>query len=233
MPVNVAATDNSSSSTRAASTKSSSSSSGGGLEGVMSAATAAGGIIQRPPGSPGLPAGYYSTRAAAGRCSDLRPVTTLTSLLGNHTRVGALRISAHGHEGWVVAGALPYLKAVHRPEVIALDYWPAAMRAAGYTNPEHLLWQLYQLGYKDAAHAGRACEQRWADLTRALHWQVGGREPGLLGGRSCHTGSGRGPDLYCLGSGTVPAGQLGQCMLCSARCMGLPPQVDDACHYCC
>jgi hypothetical protein len=89
-----------------------------------------------------------------------------------------MRISAHGHEGWVVEGAADYLRHVHRPEVVYVEFWPARMRAAGYGQPAQLLQLLYGLGYTDIAHAGRLCDARWANATEALHLQVsaqGGR----------------------------------------------------------
>ena len=158
-----------------ASGKGSSSGSGvGSLEESLAAAAVGGddlgGYFMGPPG--------FISEAQAGKGGSACPlgakkrVTTLSKLLGNNTDVSVLRLSVHGHEGWVLEGALDWLQGVHKPGVIHLEFWPAAMRAAGYSQPAQVLWQLYQLGYKDAAHAGQVCDRRWRDLTSLLHWQV-------------------------------------------------------------
>lgn len=104
--------------------------------------------------------------AAAGR--RLR----LSDVLQNATDVAALRISAHGHEGFILQGGLEYLRHVRKPDVVYVEFWPAALRAAGYSNPAALLRMLYDVGYTDIAHAGRVCDARWQNATQRLHLQV-------------------------------------------------------------
>jgi hypothetical protein len=94
--------------------------------------------------------------------------------LRNASDVAALRISAHGHEGFILQGALEYLREVHKPDVVYVEFWPAAMRAAGYASPVTLVQSLYDLGYSDIAHAGRVCDVRWQNATQGLHLQVCG-----------------------------------------------------------
>jgi hypothetical protein len=107
--------------------------------------------------------------------------TTLAEFLGARRDVATLRIAAHGHEGWVLQGLLPYLTKVHRPAVVYFEFAPAAMRAAGYPDPAAPLRQLRALGYADAAHAGRVCDGRWSNVTGALRAQVRGG----VGARRC------------------------------------------------
>ncbi|KAI8469837.1 MAG: hypothetical protein J3K34DRAFT_385638 [Monoraphidium minutum] len=92
-------------------------------------------------------------------------------LLGARADVETLRVAAHGHEGWVLTGLMPYLRRVHRPRVVYFEFRPAAMRAAGYADPAGLIWKLRELGYADAAHAGRVCDARWSNVTNALRSQ--------------------------------------------------------------
>jgi hypothetical protein len=121
---------------------------------------------------------------------------TLTAALeGRNTKVNALRIAAHGHEGWVLEGAMPFFKRMGPPEVLYLEFSPAAMKAAGYKEPQKVLQLLHELGYKDGAHSGHACDRRWMNVTRALRSQVGVRGAGTGGagrgkGRSGGTGQG-------------------------------------------
>eukprot|EP00775_Hariotina_reticulata_P008242 gene8242-8432_t len=95
----------------------------------------------------------------------------LSDVLGNNTSIAALRLSVHGHEGWVLQGALDYLRLVHKPQVIHVEFWPAAMRASGFHAPVQLLSWLFDLGYTDIAHAGRVCDQRWLNATSVLRAQ--------------------------------------------------------------
>ncbi len=125
------------------------------------------------PGGGGSSSGSSSSSSSGG--SRARPCAgtrlqrlTLSEFLGARTDVATLRVAAHGHEGWVVSGLLPYLKAVHKPAVIYLEFRPAAMQAAGYIDPAALIWRLRELGYTDAAHAGRVCDARWGNATSAL-----------------------------------------------------------------
>lgn len=106
----------------------------------------------------------------------------LSDVLRNASDVAALRISAHGHEGFILQGALEYLREVHKPDVVYVEFWPAAMRAAGYTSPVTLVQSLYDLGYTDIAHAGRVCDVRWQNATQGLHLQVGAVCGGLVCG---------------------------------------------------
>eukprot|EP00879_Flechtneria_rotunda_P004993 GHRR01005269.1.p1 GENE.GHRR01005269.1~~GHRR01005269.1.p1 ORF type:complete len:555 (+),score=253.61 GHRR01005269.1:3131-4795(+) len=104
-------------------------------------------------------------------CADAVQRHRLSDVLANNTAVGALRISAHGHEGWIIEGTLDYLRTVNKPEVIYLEFCPSAMRATGYSQPKRLLQQLYELGYLDMAHAGHVCEQRWLNATSMVRYQ--------------------------------------------------------------
>lgn len=96
----------------------------------------------------------------------------LSDVLQNATDVAALRISAHGHEAFVLQGALDYLRDVHKPDVVYVEFWPASLKAAGYQQPRALLDLLFGLGYTNIAHAGRVCDARWQNATQDLHLQV-------------------------------------------------------------
>jgi FkbM family methyltransferase len=96
----------------------------------------------------------------------------LSDVLQNVTDVAALRISAHGHEGFVLQGALDYLRTVHKPDVVYVEFWPASLKAAGSQQPGALLDTLFGLGYTSIAHAGRVCDERWQNATQDLHLQV-------------------------------------------------------------
>lgn len=54
-------------------------------------------------------------------------------------RVAALRVSANGWEGFVLQGFAPLLERDDRPPVLAVEWDPAAMRAAGWHRPLKLL----------------------------------------------------------------------------------------------
>ncbi|GAX86335.1 hypothetical protein CEUSTIGMA_g13747.t1 [Chlamydomonas eustigma] len=94
---------------------------------------------------------------------------TLPEILGdvNRSDVGAMRLSANGWEGWIVEGALEWLK-VHPPGVILLEYSPKRMIEAGYEDPTKLLQLLQGLGYTNVAHSGPFCVERWRNLTWAM-----------------------------------------------------------------
>jgi hypothetical protein len=96
----------------------------------------------------------------------------LSDVLHNVSDVAVLRVSAHGHEGLVLQGALEYLQHVHKPDVVYVEFLPAAMAAAGYSSPAALLQSLFDLGYSDIAHAGRVCDERWHNATQSLRLQV-------------------------------------------------------------
>jgi hypothetical protein len=81
--------------------------------------------------------------------------------------VGALRLSANGWEGWIVEGAIEWLRK-HPPGVILLEYSPQRMIHAGYAEPTRLLLQLQELGYNNVAHSGALCVERWRNLTGVM-----------------------------------------------------------------
>lgn len=115
-------------------------------------------------------AGSTAAAAAVGSangCAVAANRTTLTQLLGNDTTVGAIRISANGHEGWIVDGAMGYLRR-HKPDVVYLEFAPLLMQKAGYIDPLRLLRQLYDLGYSDVAHSGYVCDERWYNITNVV-----------------------------------------------------------------
>ena len=112
--------------------------------------------------------------AAAGCKQRGERWTLAAALKGQSTKVHALRIAAHGHEGWVLEGAMPFFKRMGPPDVLYLEFSPAAMKAAGYKEPQKVLQLLHELGYKDGAHSGHACDRRWMNVTRALRSQVRG-----------------------------------------------------------
>lgn len=137
-------------------------------------------------GYPHLPDGGADSSAAV--CARSHTRLALADVLRNITRLGALRISAHGHEGWVLEGALPLLRGPHQPAVVYLEFAPAAMRASGYADPLAVVRQLVALGYEDVAHAGRVCDQRWLNVTRVLRAQVRGAR-WWVGDWCCCTGA--------------------------------------------
>lgn len=53
--------------------------------------------------------------------------------------VAALRVSANGWEGFVLQGFAPLLERPNRPPVVAVEWNPAAMRAAGWQKPLKLV----------------------------------------------------------------------------------------------
>lgn len=60
--------------------------------------------------------------------------------------VGALRVSANGWEGFVLEGFEPLLAGRRAPPVVAVEWSPAAMRAAGYQDPLALVHRWALLG---------------------------------------------------------------------------------------
>jgi FkbM family methyltransferase len=112
----------------------------------------------------------YASPCDRPSCSLSAPRVTLSEVLGNDTSVGALRIGAlHGHEARVLDGALAFLKRVARPSVVAVEWSPRAMAAAGDPDgPQRVLRVLHEeLGYRDVAHAGPLCDERWANAMMA------------------------------------------------------------------
>jgi hypothetical protein len=92
--------------------------------------------------------------------------------------VAALRVSAAGWEGFVLEGFMPILQR-DRPPVIAVEWSPLAMRAAGWTDPLRLLRMLDALGYDDVSHSGYVCDQRWYAITYGVR-RRGGATPDEL-----------------------------------------------------
>ncbi|KAF8068401.1 HOC1 [Scenedesmus sp. PABB004] len=124
-----------------------------------------GGAAAAAPAAPGAGGALPAGCAVAGQ--RLR----LSDALANRTGIAALRVSAHGHEGWVLEGARELLAGPGRPEVVYVEFCPAALRGAGYASPLALLTSLHALGYTDVAHAGRVCDQRWFNVTRGSRLQ--------------------------------------------------------------
>lgn len=122
----------------------------------------------------GYPSVAQSTAASSdgSACAVKVPKLRLSEVLANNTGVAVVRISADGHEGWIIEGAVDHLRTKHKPAVIYVEFWPAAMRAAGYNHPQQLLQQLYDLGYTDIAHAGHVCDQRWLNVTQVMRSRV-------------------------------------------------------------
>ena len=89
------------------------------------------------------------------------------AMLGS-LEVGALRLSANGYEGWILDGAMDWMKR-SPPGVVLVEFAPAGIRRSGYTNPEMLLRKLHELGYSYIAHAGPVCDGRWKDLAWAVN----------------------------------------------------------------
>jgi hypothetical protein len=155
--------------------------------------------------------------------------TTLARLLGNDTSVGALRIgSLNGHEARALDGALPYLRRVRRPAVVAVEMSAGAMAAAGDpAGPERLLALLHgELGYRDVAHAGPLCDERWRNATAGLRGgggSGGGGSGGSGGGSPGHSPHSSRPPTWC----RLPAAEFGA-FLARARQLliadGSPPE---------
>jgi len=130
--------------------------------GAQGAADAADVHLRRGYGDPAV----HALRGPSA-CARYAERSTLAEELGDDSSVGALRISANGHEGWVLDGAAPYL-ARHRPELIYFELAPSLMQRAGYARPARALELLYALGYRDVAHAGYVCDERWMNVTTVL-----------------------------------------------------------------
>ncbi|PSC76567.1 glycosyltransferase family 32 [Micractinium conductrix] len=88
-------------------------------------------------------------------------------------RIAALRVSANGWEGFVLKGFAPLLKSPARPPVLAVEWDPAAMKAAGWKRPLQLLEWLHSLGYRDISHSGLVCDQRWYSITYGIRRRGG------------------------------------------------------------
>lgn len=94
-------------------------------------------------------------------------------LEGRGERVGAIRVSANGWEGFVLEGFEPLLSGPQPPAVIAVEWNPAAMKRAGYTDPLALVHRLYNLGYTDVSHSGFICDERWYSVTYGVRRRGG------------------------------------------------------------
>ncbi|KAG7667283.1 hypothetical protein Ndes2526B_g04214 [Nannochloris sp. 'desiccata'] len=90
-------------------------------------------------------------------------------------RIGALRISANGWEGFVLDGFLPLIRR-QLPPVIAVEWNPIAMKAVGYASPLDMLHVLSSLGYDDISHSGFICDERWYAVTYGVR-RRGGQRP--------------------------------------------------------
>ncbi|KAL4444209.1 hypothetical protein ABPG75_011946 [Micractinium tetrahymenae] len=88
-------------------------------------------------------------------------------------RVAALKVSANGWEGFVLRGFAPLLTGPSRPPVLAVEWNPAAMKAAGWRRPLRLVEWLHSLGYKDISHSGFVCDQRWYSITYGVRRRGG------------------------------------------------------------
>jgi hypothetical protein len=132
-------------------------------------------VLRRRRGYPQLSetseTGSSSSSSSVG-CARTAQRVRLSEALANSTGVAVLRVSAHGHEGFIIEGALDLLKSPGKPDVVYIEFCPAAIRAAGYAQPKQLLQQLFELGYTDVAHAGRVCDKRWSNVTRGMRLQV-------------------------------------------------------------
>ncbi len=84
------------------------------------------------------------------------------------SRVGALRLSAHGWEGWILDGAQAWLER-DKPGVVLLEYSPTLVAKTRYPGGgQAVLERLHSLGYVHMAHAGYVCDERWFNISRAL-----------------------------------------------------------------
>ena len=81
--------------------------------------------------------------------------------------VGALRLSANGHEGWILDGAEAWMRQ-RPPGVVLIEFSPERLHRAGYSKPVRMLEKLAALGYGYAAHSGSVCDVRWRNLTAAV-----------------------------------------------------------------
>lgn len=96
-------------------------------------------------------------------------------------QIAALRVSANGWEGFVLKGFAPLLERPNRPPVIAVEWNPEAMKAAGWKSPLKLVEWLYALGYHDISHSGYVCDERWYSITYGIR-RRGGITPEDLAG---------------------------------------------------
>ena len=137
------------------------------------------GVPSLPPNVVELARGYSDPAAHAVLDSSLCSRSTLrlpgVEALPRKERVGALRVSANGWEGFILEGFLPLLQR-QRPPVIAVEWNPIAMKAVGYHSPLQLLRMLSSLGYDDISHSGFICDERWYSVTYGVR-RRGGQRP--------------------------------------------------------
>jgi hypothetical protein len=122
-----------------------------------------------------LARGYSAPAAhavAPGACPRVAARLPGAEALPPGERVGALRVSANGWEGFVLEGFLPLLRAAP-PPLVAVEWAPAAMAAAGYADPPAMLRLLASLGYSEASHSGLLCDERWYAATYGVRRRGG------------------------------------------------------------
>lgn len=143
-----------------------------------------------------------TTATAAGAAAGGAAASSSVSLA---SRVGALRLSAHGWEGWILDGAQAWLER-DKPGVVLLEYSPTLVAKTRYPGGgQAVLERLHSLGYVHMAHAGYVCDERWFNISRAL--RAGGTAVG--GGAAVAAklpGAGAGDGGEHGGEGGEPAG---------------------------
>jgi hypothetical protein len=149
---------------------------GGGIETATTATTAAAGTPFPP--NVEIARGYSDPAAhavAEHMCAHSALRVPGAETIPLEEKVGALRISANGWEGFVLDGFLPLIRR-QLPPVIAIEWNPAAMKAVGYDSPLAMLSVLSSLGYDDISHSGFICDERWYAVTYGVR-RRGGQRP--------------------------------------------------------
>jgi hypothetical protein len=174
-------------------------------------------MLRRRRGYPQLSESSSTASSSSSSCAVPAQRLRLSDALANSTGVAVLRVSAHGHEGFIIDGALDFLRSPGKPDVVYIEFCPAAMRAAGYVQPKQLLQQLFDLGYTDVAHAGRVCDKRWSNVTRGVRLQVGADVAGL---QLCWAGVALAnlERSWCIAAGIAAVHSAASCQ-CSAHCL--------------
>ena len=99
-----------------------------------------------------------------GPCLEAVARTTLDGALGGARaaglRVGAVHVSAFGHERDVLAGARRLVEE-DRPAAVLVEYHPDLATIRGGGDLADAVGELGRLGYAGVAHAGRVCDRRW------------------------------------------------------------------------
>lgn len=120
--------------------------------------------------------------AHLGPCLRSVPRTTLERVLADARRsglrVGALRISAFGHEASVIRGAARVLRE-DRPHAVLVELHPDLAAIRGVEDPVAVLREIHAMGYSAVAHAGHVCDVRWAQLVEEAGLGDAGGPPGL------------------------------------------------------